>query len=259
MTARLKWMARLEKELAHKSKFDNLSHQDWLSILRTRKVCSTNFDTGLCLDFPHYCSDATSGCGGEHGWCYTFQGRQSSASHNEKVMLVDQLAISHPSLFGDAVAGEVMAACRTKILPYPNIRVSGSGEINERHLDALEAVYSHGIHIWGFTKRLKLWEMLAQRGIELIFSVDCTTSLDILAKARKLGARLSYTSLNVSDVSPEGTIVTFPLHRGGKVREVVKDTVLCPKVLEDYFDGQRRPTWCQTRCHRCHLRDGLEL
>lgn len=252
-------MLRLDQEMAHKHQFDSLSKVEWQSLLTKRKVCSTNHDTGLCLDFPHFCSEATTGCGGPEGWCYTFQGHQSSAAHHEKVMMVDQLAAAFPGLFGDAVAKEVREACARQLLAYPNVRVSGSGEIHERHLDALVEVRSRGVHVWGFTKRLKLWTLLAEANINLIFSVDSTTSIDTVREARRLGARLSYTSLSVSDVPPEGTVVTFPLHRGGKVREVVETTTLCPKVLEDYFDNQRRPNWCQTRCHRCHLQERLEI
>jgi hypothetical protein len=248
-----KWQLRLQSELAYKDAYADLTLSEWRALLHERRLCSSNHDTVLALDFPHYCSDATEACGGANGWCYTFQGRQSSSAHHEKVMLVDQLAQQQADLFADTVAAEVSEAVSKGLIKYANIRVSGSGELTERHVPALLALSARGVHVWGFTKRLKVWAPLTAGGIELLFSVDSTTPRQVQDDAASLGARFSYTSTGVTDVPPDRTVVTFPLHRGGKVREVVDSGSLCPKVVEDFYYGNRMPGWCQARCQRCHL------
>lgn len=251
-----KWQLRLRVELEHKDKFSSLSAREWRTLLGTRTLCSSNHDTVLALDFPHYCTDATEGCGGAKGWCYTFQGRQANASHHQRVAMVDQLAQMHPQLFAETVRKEVHESVERGELQYPNIRVSGSGELMEKHVEALVAVSALGVHVWGFTKRLRVWKLLKQQGIELLFSIDRTSPQSAVEDAAKSGVRFAYTSTAVDDLPPEGTLVAFPLHRGGKVREVVDASMLCPKVVEDFYYGSRAKGWCQDRCKRCHLKAG---
>src|SRR5262245_55962925 len=83
-----RWRKRLAKELAFRAEFERLDSAAWKSLLATRSVTSTNHDTVLSLDWPHYCAYATVACGGPNGWCYTFQGRQTSQLHNRHAAMV---------------------------------------------------------------------------------------------------------------------------------------------------------------------------
>ena len=96
-----RWQQRLGKELAFRSEFENLNEQAWRSLLKNRRVTSSNYDTVLSLDWPHFCANATLACGGPNGWCYTFQGNQAGKLHNRHAAMVDVLARSFPDVFGE--------------------------------------------------------------------------------------------------------------------------------------------------------------
>jgi hypothetical protein len=166
--------------------------------------------------------------------------------------MVDELARSHPSLFAASVTGEVQNAVAQGILNYPNLRYSGSGEMTRAHLPALKRVAENGIHLWGFTRQLDLVEPIWAIGASALFSCDRSTPTSAMDKARAIGVGLAYTSSHVEDVPPPEAVVVFPLHRGGRVKEVVDSDSLCPKVLEDFMYDQRSERFCQEKCHRCH-------
>ena len=79
-----------------------------------------------------------------------------------------------------------------------------------------------------------------------------TSPPDLFSSAREFNFPFGYTSTSVDDLPPEDTIVTFPLHRIGRVREVVDSDTVCPKVLADFLDDFRPPASCQDHCRRCH-------
>jgi hypothetical protein len=247
-----RWARKLKRELAVGRKYSGFSESEWQDELVGKRITSSNHDTYLALDWPHYCYAATVACGGANGWCYTFQGHQASRSHESRVALVDALAREAPTLFAQTVVHEVMEAVSQGHLPYPNLRYSGSGECAEHHLPALSLVAAAGVRLWGFTRQPSIAVAIRTFGGAVIFSCDKTTDASSLAEARRHGLPLAYTSSDVSDIPPEGTLVVFPLHRGGRVREVVQHDAICPKVLDDFFLERRPPNSCQSRCIRCH-------
>jgi hypothetical protein len=248
-----RWRKRLIKELAFRGEFENLDHNAWKSLLRRRSVTSANHDTILSLDWPHYCAFATTACGGPEGWCYTFQGKQAGELHNRHAAMVHVLAVKEPLLFAEAVESEVIRAVSKGLLSYPNIRFSGSGEMIEAHVPALVEIARRGVKLWGFTRNLKLAEQLRTFGASVIISCDRTSPPSLIKQAQEKEFPLAYSSSGVDDVPPPGTLVTFPVHRVGRVREVVDTGSLCPKVLADYFEDARPRGYCQRYCHRCHL------
>ena len=253
MTDRLpRWRQRLAKELAYRGEFTDLDELGWRELLKSRNVTSSNHDTVLSLDWPHFCSDATKACGGVDGWCYTFQGNQAGKLHNRHAAMVDILARRFPTLFGEAVETEVQSAVNEGRLPYANLRYSGSGEIVEPYLPALEDVVSRKVQLWGFTRNLRIAGRLREIGAAVIVSCDATSPDGFIEEATSQGFALGYTSNGVDDVPPKGTVVTFPIHRVGKVREVVDAMSVCPKVLADFLDDCRPKASCQLYCQRCH-------
>jgi hypothetical protein len=250
-----RWRRRLSLELSHRGEFESLSEGSWRALLRKRCLTSSNHDTVLALDWPHFCTHATDSCGGKDGWCYTFQGHQASRLHNRHVAMVDVAARHFPLLFGEIVSCEVNAAVADGRLPYPNLRYSGSGEVVDAYIPALRSVAEHGVFLWGFTRSLSAAVSLRSFGASVIFSCDRTTRAEDIAKARTLGIRFGYTSTDINDYPPEGTVVTFPVHRIGRVREVVDTASLCPKVLADFLDDCRPAGSCQFTCRRCHTPD----
>jgi hypothetical protein len=247
-----RWKRRLEKERAHFSEFLDLSKDEWRQLLKKRSVTSSNQDTVLALDWPHYCAHATSACGGSNGWCYTFQGNQSTKLHDRHVAMVDTVARQHPTLFADKVADEVGKSVVAGRMDYPNLRYSGSGEATDAHLPALKYVTELGVHLWGFTRNIALAKRLRSIGCSVIVSCDRTSPDGFSHKAHEAGFRIAYSSEDVADLPPLGTIVTFPVHRGGKVREVVDIHTLCPKVVSDFVHDSRQNGTCQSICNRCH-------
>ena len=247
-----RWQKRLSKELARREGFAFLDAEGWRKLLKKRTVTSANQDTLLALDWPHYCAFATLACGGANGWCYTFQGNQATRYHDVHVAMVDTLARRFPAIFADAVADEVMRAVQVGSLPYPNLRYSGSGELAEVHIPALAQVAARGIRLWGFTRNRRVAEGLRQLGVSVILSCDSTSPPTFAQKALAAGFPIAYTSVGVTDTPPAGTFVTFPVHKIGRVREVVDTPSLCPKVVADFLHDGRPYGTCQLTCQRCH-------
>jgi hypothetical protein len=253
-----KWRTRLAKERQYLPSFEGLTATEWRKLVHSQSLLSTNHDTVVALDWPHYCTNATTACGGSNGYCYTFQGHQASSNHDRHVARVDALAREHPALFGELVYDEVTKLVAKGLLPYPNLRYSGSGEFTRAHLEGIFSVHERGVQLWGFTRNVDMAVQLKEGGIGVLLSCDRTTSPEIIDLARAQGVGLAYVSANVTDVPPLGTVVTFPIHRGGRVREVVDSDTLCPKVLDDFFLDQRPKGSCQFRCTRCHFPDGQQ-
>jgi hypothetical protein len=253
-----KWQTRLAKERAYVSSFEGMTEAQWRVLMHGQTLLSSNRDTVVALDWPHYCIDSTAACGGPRGYCYTFQGHQAKPNHDRHVALVDVLARSHPQLFGELVCEEVGALVAKGTLPYPNLRYSGSGELTRAHLPALRAVHNGGTRLWGFTRSVTIAAQLREWGIGVLLSCDRTTNPAAIEHALTLGVGLAYVSADVFDIPPTGTVVTFPIHRGGRVREVVETDTLCPKVLDDFFLDRRPEASCQRRCTRCHLAPGRQ-
>jgi hypothetical protein len=247
-----RWRKRLAKELVFRPEFSALDETAWRGLLRKRRITSSNHDTVVSLDWPHFCANATPACGGLRGWCYTFQGNQAGVLHNRHAAMVDVLARTYPDLFGETVAAEVQDAVRSELLPYPNLRYSGSGELVEAYIPALEQVTRRGVHLWGFTRNLSLAQKLRGLGAAVIISCDKTSPAGLGLEATAAGFPLAYSSNGVSDPPPWGTVVTFPVHRVGRVREVVDSPTVCPKVLADFLDDRRPEAACQWICRRCH-------
>ena len=247
-----RWRQRLEKELAFHPEFDDLDETAWRALLKTRRVASSNNDTVLSLDWPHFCAHATPACGGPQGWCYTFQGNQAGKLHNRHAAMVDVLARNFPALFAEQVTAEVSAAVKAGMLPYPNIRYSGSGEVVEAYVPALRGINERGVRLWGFTRNLRLAHQLREMGAGVIISCDKSSPADFIEQASAAGFPLGYSSNGVHDIPPKGTVVTFPVHRVGRVREVVDSPSVCPKVLADFLDDCRPKASCQLICQRCH-------
>lgn len=251
-----RWRIRLAKELQYSAEFDSLDEESWAELLRTRSVTSQNHDTALSLDWPHYCAFSTQACGGPKGWCYTFQGNQASAAHNRHAAMIDRLAVRQPLLFAHAVHREVERAVKTGALSYPNLRLAGSGETIRAYVPALAEIVRLGVRLWGFTRDLQLAEVLRKVGVAIIASCDKTSPPGFVERAQALRLPIAYTSAGVEDRPPAGTLVTFPLHRVGRVREVVDVPSLCPKVLADFLHDSRPGGFCQRFCKRCHLNQG---
>jgi hypothetical protein len=247
-----KWQKKLKREIKYANKFHKLNENDWLVLLKKKPILSQNHDTVLAIDWPHYCYDASEGCGGQNGWCYTFQGFQANKAHDEKVAMVDVLAQKHPGLFAEFCKREVFEAVDKGRIPYPNIRVSGSGEIVFSHIPALLALIKAEIKLWGFTRNFKIGAILKKAGASILYSCDQTTPKIKVIAALNSGLPLAYTSRNVSDFPPKGTLVTFPLHRGGAVTEVLDHSSTCPKIIREFFEQKRDPGICQNYCTRCH-------
>lgn len=247
-----RWKQHLSKELVHASTFQRLDDAQLLAEMAGKSLLSRNFDTALALDWPHYCRHATELCGGARGWCYTFSGHQSNAAHDKKVALNDVLARRLPASFAEQVAREIGRAVEQAAIPYPNLRVSGSGEITKAHIPALVEVAGFGVHLWGFTRDLTLAAMLRNVGANMLISCDASSREGLAVAAVRRGFGLAYTSRGVDDRPPPGTLVTFPLHKQGQVAEVVEADSVCPKVLEEFLEGRRRINYCQSLCHRCH-------
>lgn len=254
MAVQPKWQARLQKELRYERDFRGLTIGEWRLILRKQRILSSNHDTIVSLDFAHFCDAATAACGGVRGWCYTFQGHQASEAHHRRAMMISILAEDFPDLLAERVASEVDQLVQKKVISYPNLRYSGSGEMRLIHVPALRSLVRLGIHVWGFTRNIKVANSISEAGGSVLISCDYTSSPALLRAAEVQGYGLAYTSRQVEDVPPDGTVVCFPLHRGGRVREVVASGANCPKVVEEFLDGRRREGWCQTGCVRCHLR-----
>lgn len=247
-----KWKSRLATEREYIRAFERLNEHRLHETGRDGSILSSNHDTVITLDWPHYCSYATEACGGPQGWCYTFAGFHVTPAQARKVALNDVLARRAPRLLADLVSREVMEAVRQRRIRYPNLRFSGSGEVHPSHIPALVEIASRGIQLWGFTKNPHVARALKAESISVLFSCDQTTPAAHLLKARSMGVPLAYTSTGVNDRPPVGTLVTFPVHVSGRVSEVVDDRTLCPKVEEEFLAGVRTPAWCQARCKRCH-------
>jgi hypothetical protein len=250
-----RWRLRLEKELAFRRDFENLDENSWRNLLKGRRVTSSNYDTVLSLDWPHFCTNATAACGGPQGWCYTFQGNQAGKLHNRHAAMVDVLARNFPGVFGEYVADEVRTVVREGQIPYPNLRYSGSGELVEAYLPALQEIRNRGVLLWGFTRNLRLAQELRKLGASVIISCDKTSPPGFIEQAVEQRFPLAYSSSGVEDRPPLGTLVTFPVHRVGRVREVVDSPTVCPKVLADFLDDCRPKASCQLICQRCHKTD----
>lgn len=248
-----RWKSRLAKELSFSAEFDALDAEGWVALLRDRSITSSNHDTVLSLDWPHYCAHSTPACGGPQGWCYTFQGNQASAAHNRHAAMIDRLAVRHPLLFARAVHREVAAAVERGDLSYPNLRLAGSGETIRAYIPALWEIVRLGVKLWGFTRDLDLGKQLREVGVAIIASCDRSSPPGFVERAQAAEIPIAYTSVGVEDLPPTGTLVTFPLHRVGRVREVVDVPSLCPKVLADFLHDSRPGGFCQRFCQRCHL------
>ena len=248
-----KWKKMLSRELTAANRFLSWDEATWRSFLRNgRRITSSNHDTVLSLDWPHYCVHATDGCGGDNGWCYTFTGFQSGEAHVNKVGMVDALARRFPALFAERVHKEVTAEVNSGKLDYPNLRYSGSGEVTPHHIDAITKISNLGVHLWGFTRRIDVALKLQRIGAGVLFSVDKTTAPEVVEEVGREGILVAYNSSGVDDAPPEGAFVVFPLHRGGRVREVVDAPALCPKVVHEFFQQRRPEHACQRFCTRCH-------
>lgn len=248
-----KWRIRLEQELAHVEEFDGWDEDRWQQHLKQTKILSNNYDTVVSLDWPHYCGSATEGCGGASGWCYTLSGQLGGANkRSRRAAMTDSLARSFPHLFADAAYREIRSLVIRGKIPYANLRFSGSGEVHSSHINALQLLKEKGVNLWGFSKNLRICEKLREKKISVIFSCDSTTPIDVLESAIERRLPLAYTSTGIEDYPPQGSIVTFPVHRSGKVKEVVMTDTVCPKIEEEYMMGKRSPAACQLVCTRCH-------
>lgn len=247
-----RWRRRLNVELSVEQRLDAALSDDGLRARLQRGVLSSNHDTVVSLDWPHYCSFATEGCGGERGWCYTLSGHHVTDAHAEKVAINDLGARRCPRALAEQAELEVRALVRTGSLPYPNLRFSGSGEVQPHHIPVLHLIVDRGVRLWGFTRSAQTAVALRDIGAAAIFSCDSTTPPDRMEEAKKLGVPLAYSSRGVSDPPPNDALVTFPVHVSGRVLEAIDHASLCPKVVEEFLNGVRRSGWCQTRCKRCH-------
>ncbi len=247
-----KWRQLLAQELQYRNALTGQSTEKLTELCKRSKLLSGNIDTGVSLDFPHYCTGATPLCGGPRGWCYTFSGRHCSEGHHQKVALIDVLSVKEPELLAATVLTEVDNARVKGLVSSMNLRYAGSGEVAPHHLPALKIISSKGIKLWGFTKRLDVALSLRAIGASVLFSWDSSSKLDLVQEAVTNGFQLAYTSADALDRPEIPSFVVFPLHRQGRVREVVDCSNLCPKVVEEYLTDTRRPGACQSRCTRCH-------
>ena len=248
-----KWKQRLKVELELGEVLKGLTLENWRSKLAGKKLVSDNFDTVISLDWPHYCGHATKGCGGPNGWCYTLGGQVGgSQGRSLRAAMTDRLARDHPDLFADVVSRDVFSFVNSGKLSYPNIRFSGSGEIHKSHFPALLGLKDRGVHLWGFSRSPKLALELRSQGISVLFSCDATTPQKTLSLAREGGLKLAYTSLGVHDAPPVEAFVVFPVHRSGRVREIVDSQNICPKISQEFLNVRRKPASCQQVCTLCH-------
>ena len=249
-----KWRARLKDELSFGTQFKSWSQADWRGYLSEKRIVSDNYDTVLSLDWPHFCSGATEGCGGKRGWCYTLGGHiGGSTQRSLRAAITDRLARDYPELFAEISSREIRQFVDKGRIPYPNIRFSGSGEIHLSHVPALLALKARSVHLWGFSRNIRVATLLNREGVSVLFSCDATTPFDRLKDAQDSGLNIAYTSTGVDDVPPAGAFVVFPVHRSGRVREVVDSEKLCPKVVQEYMEGKRKKGACQFSCTRCHM------
>lgn len=248
----MKWKRKLGQEMRERRRLESQSKDQLLQLALERGLLSRNWDTVVSLDFPHYCVHATTNCGGVKGWCYTFQGYQARQPHAAKVALVDLVACRYPEDFARLVALEVRKEVESGRLHYPNLRLSGSGELAPAHFPAITCLCKTGVALWGFTRSVQVAQFLATLGIPILFSCDASTPPGAMEEARHARLPLAYTSTGIDDGPPSGTVVTFPVHREGKVREVVDDHTVCPKVVQEFLDGHREAASCQVKCQRCH-------
>ena len=248
-----KWRIRLKEELSLGLQFKAWSSEEWVGYLSKRRIVSDNYDTVLSLDWPHFCIGATEGCGGNRGWCYTLAGHiGGSTKRSLRAAVTDRLARDHPDLFSEIVSREITQFVSSGRLPYPNIRFSGSGEVHNSHLPALLSLASRSIHLWGFSRNIRVAIQLKEAGISVLYSCDATTSPENLKEAARAGLKIAYTSLGIDDSPPAPPFVVFPVHHSGRVQEVLDSERVCPKVLEEYLEGRRRRGACQFTCTRCH-------
>ena len=247
-----KWKRYLIKELQYERKFRYLNINRLEKIIKRTGLLSKNHDTFLSLDWPHYCKYATDGCGGKNGWCYTFFGNQATQTKLQKVALVDFISTKYPEYFAEKVEKELSVFINKGKIRYKNIRFSGYGEINKKHLKALHLLASKDIRMWGFTKNPWIIKTLLDLGIYVLFSCDKTTPSAYMDFILKSGIDIAYTSSGINDRPPLNTKVTFPVHISGNVKEVIDHESLCPKVVEEFLTKQRQNYWCQLRCQRCH-------
>lgn len=250
-----KWRGRLAVERTFIDEYEELSDEALSRLAESTDPLSSNHDTVLSVDWPHFCSFATDACGGKRGWCYTFAGFHVTPAQARKVALNDVLARRVPAAFAERVAHCVREHVRRQRLPYENLRFSGSGEITVAHVPALQAIAVRGVRLWGFTKNPHVAEALTSMDIAVLFSCDHTTNPAHIERVRAFGLPIAYSSKGIEDVPPPGTLVTFPVHVSGRVTEVVDHPSVCPKVVEEFVHGTRTPAWCQERCQKCHLKE----
>lgn len=249
-----RWKYRLKKESSYNDFFNSLDLNNFLLFIQKKRLTSQNHDTGLAIDWPHFCLHATTACGGKNGYCYTFSGFQATKAHDQHVAMVDSFARRFPEYFAEKVAKEVtQGVCEGK-LSSKNLRYSGSGETHQDHIPALSLIIEHGIHLWGFTRNIDIAIKLNNIGARSIFSVDCTTSPSVVKKALQNDIPIGYVSSGVDDLPSFNPLVIFPCHRGGNVNEVADHPSLCPKVLYDFYHSKRPAGSCQFNCLRCHLK-----
>lgn len=248
----MKWKMRLQRELRFHKEFKSVSFDEMIERISKTRFLSDNYDTVCSLDLPHYCSGATSSCGGEEGWCYTFQGFQSLESHLKKTSFLDFCIKYHLDSVLSKILDEIKVLVDKKLIPYPNLRYSGSGELAAHHIPLLRKLADNGVLVWGFTKNIDIAIELHNIGISVIFSHDKSSDLKKVNRAHLEGIPLAYTSEGVNDSPIFHTAVVFPLHRGGKVKEIVEHESLCPKVVDEFLGEKRKASSCQNYCTRCH-------
>jgi hypothetical protein len=248
-----KWKLRLKLELDMGSEFKGLKADEWNLKLSRKRLVNDNYDTVISLDWPHYCSHATKGCGGPNGWCYTLGGQiGGNKARSLRAAMTDRLARDYPDVFAEIVHKEILQFVKNKKINYPNIRFSGSGEVHQNHFAALIALKNKGVQLWGFSRNPKFAIELQEHGISVLFSCDATTPEQNLEYAKNNGLKLAYTSLGVSDVPKFEAFVVFPVHRSGRVREIADTRNVCPKISQEFLTGKRKPASCQKVCTLCH-------
>jgi hypothetical protein len=247
-----KWRKRLKLEQSYIKHFEEFSEEDLIDKANSTSFLSSNHDTVVSLDWPHFCYFATEACGGVSGWCYTLTGINMTDSQAKKSALTDVVARRYPNIFAERVESELRLHIKRKTIKYLNLRYSGAGELHPDHLNAILAIKTKGINLWGFTKNPKLALILIENNISVLYSCDLTTSRNQIEWARNNNIPLAYSSDGIHDIPPENTFVTFPIHVSGRVSELVDHNTLCPKVVEEFLNGDRTPAWCQQRCKRCH-------
>jgi hypothetical protein len=89
-------------------------------------------------------------------------------------------------------------------------------------------------------------------GASVIVSCDASSPDGFVEEASGSGFRLAYSSTGVADSPPADAFVTFPVHRVGRVHEVVDHPSICPKVMSEFLYDHREAGTCQHVCRRCH-------